>query len=66
MQPAEGIPIPAPVSTPYKNPNIPLEVAGLEEVQIESYLRKILNFNAIFTSDIYLDSRYEPLPLRTT
>lgn len=66
VQPAEGIPVPAPIITAEKNPNIPFEVAELEEQQVESYLRKIRNFDAIFASDIYLDPRYEPLLLRTT
>ena len=66
MQPATGIPIPAPVITLDKGPNIPFEVAELEEAQAESYLRKIKNFDAIFASDIYLDPRDEPLLLRTT
>lgn len=64
--PKEGLPVPAPVVTPEKDPAIPFAVAELEEVQVESYLRKIRNFDAIFASDIYLDVRYEPLLLRTT
>jgi len=66
VQPAQGIPVPAPVLTHEADPSIPLEVAELEEEQVESYLRKIRNFDAIFASDIYLDVRYEPLLLRTT
>ncbi|GJM14670.1 MAG: hypothetical protein DHS20C12_30730 [Pseudohongiella sp.] len=66
VQPATGIPVPAPTITPEKDPSIPFEVAELEDVQVESYLRKIRNFDAIFASDIYLDARYEPLLLRTT
>ena len=66
VKPKEGIPTPAPVITPAKDPNIPFEVAELDELQVESYLRKIRNFDAIFASDIYLDARYEALLLRTT
>lgn len=66
VKPKEGIPTPAPVITPDKDPNIPYKVAELDEFEVESYLRKIRNFDAIFASDIYLDARYEALLLRTT
>jgi D-alanyl-D-alanine carboxypeptidase len=66
VKPAEGIPSPAPVITPEQDLNIPFNVADLEDTQVESYLRKIRNFDAIFASDIYLDPSYEPLLLRTT
>ena len=66
VQPTEGIPAPAPTIEPKKNLDKAFEVATLDDNQVESYLRKIRNFDAIFASDIYLDSRYEPLLLRTT
>ncbi len=66
VQPTEGIPAPAPVIESNKGSDAPFEVAALNEKQVESYLRKIRNFDAIFASDIYLDARYESLLLRTT
>lgn len=66
VQPSEGIPTPAPVIEPQQGSNSPFEVSTLEDEQVESYLRKIRNFDAIFASDIYLDARYEALLLRTT
>ncbi len=66
VQPVQGIPIPAPVLTPGRDSDIPFEVAELDDAQVENYLRKIRNFDAIFASDIYLDARYESLLLKTT
>ncbi len=59
--PETGIPRPVPtaeVSTEFS-------IADLDEVQVETYLKKIRNFDAIFASDIYLDPRYQELLLRT-
>lgn len=66
VQPGEGIPAPAPAIELKQDPETPLEVAALDDDQVDSYLRKIRNFDAIFASDIYLDPRYESLLLRTT
>lgn len=63
-QPADGIPRPAPVAEPVST-NDRIEIANLSDEQVESYLRKIRNFDAVFASDIYLDPRYENLLLRT-
>lgn len=60
-QPNAGLPSPAPVLQSSKV----LETATLDDVQVEKYLKKIRNFDAIFASDIYLDPRYETLLLRT-
>ena len=60
-QPARGIPTPAPVSASTD----PASIAGFSDQDVENYLRKIRNFDAIFASDIYLDSSYEPLLLKT-
>jgi hypothetical protein len=61
-RPATGIPIPAPVL----KASDAFEVDRLSDQDVEGYLRKIRNFDAIFASDIYLDSRYEFLLLKTT
>jgi hypothetical protein len=45
--------------------NDALNIAKLDNTQVEQYLKKIRNFDAIFASDIYLDPRYESLLLRT-
>lgn len=66
VKPVTGIPLPAPVVEPKAEPNVPFQVAELDDEKVESYLRKIRNFDAIFASDIYLDARYESLLLRTT
>lgn len=61
-QPQRGLPRPAP--TLDTDPRI--EIAELSDHQVDAYLRKIRNFDAIFASDIYLDPRYELLLLKTT
>lgn len=67
VKPAEGLPTPAPTIEAKMDPaSSTLAVAELDDAQVESYLRKIRNFDAIFASDIYLDARYESLLLRTT
>ena len=55
-----GIPRPAPTL------ESDLNIAQLSDAQVAGYLRKIRNFDAIFASDIYLDSKYESLLLKTT
>lgn len=60
--PQKGIPRPAPAIDASKG----FDVSQLNDEQVDSYLRKIRNFDAIFPSDIYLDPRYESLLLRTT
>ena len=62
-QPARGIPTPAPVMKVTNNEKIIIE--DLSDQQVESYLRKTRNFDAVFASDIYLDLRYESLLLKT-
>lgn len=60
-QPEGGLPVPAPSIAA----NNALNIAELDNTQVEHYLKKIRNFDAIFASDIYLDPRYETLLLRT-
>ena len=60
-QPAAGLPQPAPAIQASSS----LNVAELDDEKIDSYLKKIRNFDAIFASDIYLDPRYESLLLKT-
>ncbi|MDA1370081.1 MAG: M15 family metallopeptidase [Proteobacteria bacterium] len=60
-QPTRGIPTPAPVAQSAD----PAGIAGFSDLEVENYLRKIRNFDAVFASDIYLDPRYEPLLLKT-
>lgn len=60
-QPATGLPTPAPAIDASRS----LNIAELDDKKVETYLRKIRNFDAIFASDIYLDPRYEPLLLKT-
>ena len=38
----------------------------MDDVEVDSYLRKIRNFDAVFANDIYLDPRYKTLLLQTT
>jgi hypothetical protein len=59
--PATGIPSPVPTA----DVDAEFSITDLDEVQVETYLKKIRNFDAIFASDIYLDPRYEALLLRT-
>lgn len=61
-QPAEGLPRPAPAIDAAQA----ISLDQLDDAEIDSYLRKIRNFDAIFPSDIYLDPRYEPLLLKTS
>ena len=42
-----------------------LEIAELDNIQVEPHSKKIRNFDAIFASDIYLNPHYESLLLRT-
>ncbi len=74
-QPSEGIPSPAPtlpIETVSESINKDTEsksgirIAELDDQQVEAYLRKIRNFDAIFASDIYLDPKYESVLLKTT
>ena len=58
--PVEGVPAPAPTLEQ------PISTAGLSDEEVESYLRKIRNFDAVFASDIFLDASYETLLLQTT
>lgn len=60
-QPEQGLPAPAPVISS----SDALKIAEIDNSQVERYLKKIRNFDAIFASDIYLDPRYESLLLRT-
>lgn len=60
--PAQGIPAPAPTLQADTN----LAIAELTDEEVEGYLRKIRNFDAVFASDIYLDERYEKTLLSTT
>lgn len=59
--PKSGIPTPVPTA----ELDSQFSIADLDEVQVETYLKKIRNFDAVFASDIYLDPRYEALLLRT-
>lgn len=61
-KPVEGIPKPVPSLDRKAN----IETASLSDVEVDSYLRKIRNFDAIFANDIYLDPIYKPLLLKTT
>lgn len=61
-QPASGLPKPAPAIDSVQAFNL----ERLDDAEIDGYLRKIRNFDAIFPSDIYLDPRYEPLLLKTS
>lgn len=61
-QPELGIPVPAPVASAPSE----LKIDEISNRQVEQYLRKIRNFDAIFANDIYLDPRYESLLLATT
>lgn len=61
-QPAQGVPLPAPTLQAETN----LSIAELSDAEVEGYLRKIRNFDAVFASDIYLDARYEATLLKTT
>ena len=60
-QPKGSLPAPATVISV----NDALKIAELNNTQVERYLKKIRNFDAICASDIYLDPRYESLLLRT-
>ncbi|MFT6400954.1 MAG: hypothetical protein ACJA2D_000260 [Pseudohongiellaceae bacterium] len=60
-QPEGGLPAAAPVISA----SDALKIGELDNTQVEHYLKKIRNFDAIFASDIYLDPRYESLLLRT-
>ncbi len=62
IQPAEGIPKPV----PSLDAKINLETAKLTDHEVDSYLRKIRNFDAVFANDIYLDQRYKSVLLKTT
>lgn len=71
-KPIEGLPVAA--------PNLPIEISvsddsstnngikisELSDTEVDAYLRKIRNFDAIFASDIYLDPKYETVLLKTT
>lgn len=72
--PEYGIPKPAPSLTPEQI--VETNVAGsgesegitlksLSDEQVDAYLRKIRNFDAIFASDIYLAPKYESVLLKT-
>lgn len=61
-QPATGLPLPAPVLPR----DARLDIHDLSDTEVDQYLRKIRNFDAIFASDIYLDARYELTLLKTT
>ena len=61
-QPASGLPKPAPAIDSVQAFNL----ERLDDAEIDGYLRKIRNFDAIFPSDIYLAPRYEPLLLKTS
>jgi len=78
VQPQQGLPKPAPVLVPdssatqettppavESNQDV-FNVTQLSDTQVDEYLRKIRNFDAIFASDIYLDPRYEQVLLKTT
>lgn len=62
IQPAQGIPIPAPTL----NAESDLSIATLSDEEVAVYLRKIRNFDAVLASDIFLDARYETTLLKTT
>jgi len=61
-QPAAGLPRPTPAIDSAQAFNLD----RLNDAEIDGYLRKIRNFDAIFPSDIYLDRRYEALLLKTS
>ena len=63
-QPAQGLPAPAPVAELASSKDS-IEIESFSDQQVDSYLRKIRNFDAVFASDIYLDPRYETLLLKT-
>lgn len=58
---SKEIPIPAPAIKVDNG----FDIARLTDAQVESYLKKIRNFDAIFASDIFLDPRYETLLIKT-
>lgn len=61
-KPLEGIPTPVPSLDGKSN----IATASMDDVEVDSYLRKIRNFDAVFANDIYLDPRYKTLLLQTT
>ncbi len=63
-QPIQGIPTPAPVTEVVSSSN-DINIESLSDDEVDSYLRKIRNFDAIFASDIYLDPRYESMLINT-
>lgn len=65
-RPAEGIPVPAPAVQALPGADQNFDISLLDNEEVDQYLRKIRNFDAIFPSDIYLDPGYEQLLLRTT
>lgn len=80
--PSQGIPSPVPTLPPEQvvvnngvvsdsstNPVLGNEstvIKQMSDSQVDDYLRKIRNFDAIFASDIYLDPKYEQVLLKTT
>ena len=63
-QPTHGLPTPAPVAE-LGSSKESLAIESLSDQQVDNYLRKIRNFDAVFASDIYLDPRYEALLVKT-
>ncbi len=80
VQPDKGIPTPAPTLPPEQlatntaandpeNPAKPsdgIDIKQMTDSEVDAYLRRIRNFDAIFASDIYLDPKYEHVLLKTT
>ena len=79
--PSQGIPSPIPtlppeqivvesstpaVASPADVPSGGVSIKDMSDTQVDAYLRKIRNFDAIFASDIYLDPKYEEVLLKTT
>ncbi len=75
-QPVTGIPLQAPTlaandlqatsANPTTATPAEIRINSLSDKQVDAYLRKIRNFDAIFASDIYLDPRYEAVLIKTT
>ena len=80
LLPQKGIPAPAPVAE-LRMPVLAtknlaeneshssysgFEISSLSDDQVDAYLRRIRNFDAVFASDIYLDQRYESVLVKTT
>lgn len=81
VQPEQGIPNPAPTlpaeqlvaatntDSPVESNEVAAEGINIQQMtdsQVDAYLRRIKNFDAIFANDIYLNPKYEQVLLKTT